>query len=491
MILTMTGKLQPLDEKFQIAGPDGRPTLYFTRWAQQRMQDIGDALSREQVLALIQEFELQSGLGITITPDGKLTSDPTIAVDIQAVLDAISAVQGSVLYRGASDWEALAPGTAGEFLQTNGAGADPAWAAGGGGGGGGGTLLPYFGDGSDGDVTISAGVTNLTRDMYYNNLTLSGTGQINTSGYKIFVKGILDISAAGAAAIFAGATLNLNRNGGNASLSSGGGTGNTGTGTRNTLGNPPSAPTAGANGGTGAGAQAGLPITAGDVIAPGHLSGAGGAGGAVGATAGGASRAAGTISSTFDVRTLRTHFATEIATYALIRGGSSGPGGSSGAGDGVGTGGGGGGGGAGGFIMLIAAATINRGASTAAAAIQARGGNGGNGASGNGGVNRGGGGGGAGGGGGWIYLIYETLTGATATNCLDATGGNGGNGGNGVGTGNGGNGGGSGSGGRIQVFDLGSGTQTVTSGAASVAGGAAVGSTGGTGATAVTNAVNL
>jgi len=36
--------------------------------------------------------------------------------------------QGSILYRGASTWTALAPGTSGQFLQTQGSGANPAWA---------------------------------------------------------------------------------------------------------------------------------------------------------------------------------------------------------------------------------------------------------------------------------------------------------------------------------------------------------------------------
>ena len=52
-----------------------------------------------------------------------------------AQLDAISATRGSVLYRGASTWLALTPGTAGQFLQTNGANMDPSWAAAAGGGG--------------------------------------------------------------------------------------------------------------------------------------------------------------------------------------------------------------------------------------------------------------------------------------------------------------------------------------------------------------------
>ena len=133
----MTGKLRPLDEKFAIVGPDGKPTLYFTRWAQQRMQDIGNAISEaraeELILAALNSYALQEGLGIDITPDGKLTSNPTISADIQALLNTITSTRGSILFRGASGWQALAPGTAGYFLKTNGAGADPEWAAAGGG----------------------------------------------------------------------------------------------------------------------------------------------------------------------------------------------------------------------------------------------------------------------------------------------------------------------------------------------------------------------
>jgi len=49
-----------------------------------------------------------------------------------------------------------------------------------------------FGDGSDGDVTIST-PTTLTRDMYYNNLIV--TDILTTDGYRIYVKGT--ISGAG------------------------------------------------------------------------------------------------------------------------------------------------------------------------------------------------------------------------------------------------------------------------------------------------------
>ncbi len=49
---------------------------------------------------------------------------------ISAVLDKLfGTTQGSVIYRGASTWAALAPGTSGYFLQTQGTSANPQWAA--------------------------------------------------------------------------------------------------------------------------------------------------------------------------------------------------------------------------------------------------------------------------------------------------------------------------------------------------------------------------
>lgn len=54
---------------------------------------------------------------------------------LSEVLDFIgSAAQGDILYRGAASWARLAAGTAGFFLQTAGASANPAWASAGGAG---------------------------------------------------------------------------------------------------------------------------------------------------------------------------------------------------------------------------------------------------------------------------------------------------------------------------------------------------------------------
>lgn len=57
-------------------------------------------------------------------------SNQPAAVSLSAAIDAaIGSTQGDILYRGASTWAVLAPGTSGYFLQTAGASANPAWAA--------------------------------------------------------------------------------------------------------------------------------------------------------------------------------------------------------------------------------------------------------------------------------------------------------------------------------------------------------------------------
>ena len=51
----------------------------------------------------------------------------------------------------------------------------------------------WYGNGQDGDVTIS-GATSLTRDMYYNDLTIDASQVLSPAGYKIFVKGTLTVN---------------------------------------------------------------------------------------------------------------------------------------------------------------------------------------------------------------------------------------------------------------------------------------------------------
>lgn len=58
-------------------------------------------------------------------------SQKPLANTMSNVLDStISNVQGDILFRNATGWVALAPGTAGQFLQTGGAAANVVWASG-------------------------------------------------------------------------------------------------------------------------------------------------------------------------------------------------------------------------------------------------------------------------------------------------------------------------------------------------------------------------
>ena len=53
-----------------------------------------------------------------------------------------------------------------------------------------------FGDAGDGDVTIT-GFTQLSREMHYNNLTVTAAGRLKPVGNRIFVAGTLTIAAGG------------------------------------------------------------------------------------------------------------------------------------------------------------------------------------------------------------------------------------------------------------------------------------------------------
>lgn len=56
------------------------------------------------------------------------TGQTSLSNSVQSFLDDISSTQGTILYKGASSWSALATGTSGQFLQTHGAATNPTWA---------------------------------------------------------------------------------------------------------------------------------------------------------------------------------------------------------------------------------------------------------------------------------------------------------------------------------------------------------------------------
>ena len=309
----------------------------------------------------------------------------------------------------------------------------------------GGFGVPFYGDGSDGDVTIPVGTTvTLARDMYYRNLTVSGNNTIiATAGYRIFVSGILDTTnSTGTAGIVRNGAA-----GGNASGATGGGAG--GNNPSQTIGGG-SPGAAGATGTTGVGAAGTVSQTLSTSLGgTGGTSGAGGGLAAVG-TAGVASGAAtANRMAFFDFNLLRG------ATVYL--GGGPGSGGSAGTGNGVSVAGGGGGGAGAGAVVAIFCNILKRDNTTNTNFFSARGSTGGNGGN---AVGGGGGGGGAGSGGGCIYIVYNSLQGSIGTNILQASGGLGGNGGIGSAGYFGGTGGQGGNAGRIILINASTGVVT-------------------------------
>lgn len=309
----------------------------------------------------------------------------------------------------------------------------------------------FFGDGSDGDVTLTSGTTNLTRNYYYNNLTIQSGAILNvgaTYTYQIFVKGTLNLSGATSNAIQALSAAGANASG--ATRGTGGTAKDNGT-----IGGAKPDGVAGATGATGNGVQ---PADIEPTAAATYNGGAGGAGGQGGTGSGGTAAGSRYKKTLTRVRRIIPEIFF-FANEAVIKGGLSGQGGSSGAGDSTNAGGGGGGGGGGGPNIYIAAYNVTTDGSTYAGAIQSAGRNGGNGGTSVTG-NTGGGGGGGAGGGGFIFILYKTKTGATVTDLIKSVGGNGGAGGNGKGTGTGGYSGGGGDSGSISLINIA--TRTIT-----------------------------
>ncbi len=240
--------------------------------------------------------------------------------------------------------------------------------------------LGYFGDGSDGDVTIST-LVQLGKEMHYNNLTITSTGTLKPFGYRIFVKGTLTIQAGGsinddgnsATGMTGGAILN-SRN----YLVAAAGQGANG---RNTTGNGTI--------GNGSGGNSSLNN---NNVAP-----SGGAGGIVplGAAGGGGSAAQPSPNQKWASQAI--YFGARL-TNGGFGGGAAG--GSGGCNVGTGTAASGGGGGGGGICWVAAYKVVNAGR------ISANGGNGGNATA----TGDGAAGGGGGGGGGCVALITTSPT---------------------------------------------------------------------------------
>lgn len=117
-------KTQTLHNQQPIVDPQtGRPSEYFMR----TIQETGLLTDgNTDAIVTINGTSILAGDGLDgggLIGDG----DVTLTADVQEILDQVSTTQGVILYRGASGWTPLAPGTSGHFLKTLGAGANPEW----------------------------------------------------------------------------------------------------------------------------------------------------------------------------------------------------------------------------------------------------------------------------------------------------------------------------------------------------------------------------
>lgn len=231
--------------------------------------------------------------------------------------------------------------------------------------------LALFGDGSDGDATIS-GTTTLAKDTYYDHLTVQNGGILKTGGFRVLCKTSCTVDAGGV----------ISNDGGDASTSTAGGaapSGSVGGGTAGKNGVTAS------NGSNGTGASN-------------AIGGSGGAGGGdgipvfSGGTGGTATPAA---ASTGGIRDLWFVLGGRYLTSTQANGGCGGSSGGAAASSTSGASGGGGG-----VVLLLAKSLVLNGT------IRAIGGAGGNAT---GATNAGGGGGG---GGGAILVAYNSKTGS-------------------------------------------------------------------------------
>lgn len=370
--------------------------------------------------------------------------------------------QGDILYWNGTDWVNLAPGTDGQFLETNGAGANPSWS--------GITAFPFGGDGSDGastfadqgtaptgttktDNTAGATIFRLDRDVFYTTMAINSTVTLVTNGYRIFCTGTATVNGT------------LSRRGNNGVAGTNGARPTAGTGgaagavlTENWL-LAGSAGQAGSDAGAG-GTSGSPPGVNGSNAANGtdiaRIVGVAGVAGVAGGnggrssdldqfgspgTAGTAGAGTGTISNSPRAVTFaQMTFIDPLTTGNVKLNSSAGSGGSSGGGGGRGIaggesggggGGGGGGGSTGGTLILSCKTLAGSGTITVAGGNGANGGNGGDGATGAPGSSGGGGGGGggSGGSGGVMVLFYATKTFSGTLSVAGGTGGTGGTGG--------------------------------------------------------------
>lgn len=72
---------QPLIQNAPIVNPDGTPTDYFIRWAQNRQIDINSSITLGQLIEVLATIQIGAGTGLT--GGGSLAPDSTTTIDLE------------------------------------------------------------------------------------------------------------------------------------------------------------------------------------------------------------------------------------------------------------------------------------------------------------------------------------------------------------------------------------------------------------------------
>ena len=139
----------------------------------------------------LQSISIATGTGLTGGPLGASGSTVALSAATIASLLPASPVRGDLAYYNGSAWALLAPGTAGQVLQTGGTGANPSWVAGGG--------VSLFNLTPDLHPSIPTGVGLGPNDEFETGSTIDTTGArysgatawtaFNATGYTTAISG--------------------------------------------------------------------------------------------------------------------------------------------------------------------------------------------------------------------------------------------------------------------------------------------------------------
>jgi len=129
-------------------------------------------------------FSLSNAAGYSLLGNNSGSTGAPAYNTLTSYLDTFSNTQGTLLYRGSTQWVALAPGTSGQVLSSGGAGANPSWIA----AGGTGTVTSVATAGSVNGITLTGGPITTTGTITLGG-TLSGIGNSQLTNSSITIAG--------------------------------------------------------------------------------------------------------------------------------------------------------------------------------------------------------------------------------------------------------------------------------------------------------------